>query len=127
MRSGMKWLFALIMFVAVPTGCFTEAPVSPDEANEPALSTEEQPLEEALRCPGGLVDCCGDGTCTLPQVCRILECEGDEPKAVKSDEDGPETRIDCRNDQLVDCCGDGFCIPVWACSYSPHDCPQPPL
>lgn len=122
MRSGMKWLFALAMFMAVPTGCFTEAPVPQDEANEPALSTEEQPLEEALRCPGGLVDCCGDGTCTLPQVCRIIQCEGDAPKLVE--EIGSESYRDCP-DGLIDCCGDGVCIPVWACTALPHDCPDP--
>lgn len=83
MRSGMKWLFALAMFVAVPAGCLTEASVPQDEVNEPAVSVAEQPLEETMRCPGGLVDCCGDGTCTLPQVCKIIQCESAEPKPVE--------------------------------------------
>lgn len=110
MRSGMKWLFALAMFVAVPAGCLTETPMPQDEVNAPALSVDEQPLEEALRCPGGLVDCCGDGTCTLPQVCKYIQCESSEPSPAAEN-------WTCGGD-LVNCCGDGYCISLELCNLT---------
>lgn len=112
MRSGMKWLFALAMFVAIPAGCLTEEPGRPQDGASPALSAEEQPLEETLRCPGGLVDCCGDGTCTLPQVCKYTQCASEEPKAAPV-----ETQSTC-GEGLVECCGPGWCVAPEICHWT---------
>lgn len=154
MRAGMKWWLVLAMFVAVPAGCLTELPVPGDEAGAPAVSIEGQQLEGALRCPGGLVDCCGDGTCTLPQVCKLIQCESAEPEPVEevascgegfvyccgagpcialevcnhtecASEEGDVKGLGGCADGLVDCCGDGVFIPAAACSNAPRDCQEP--
>jgi hypothetical protein len=84
MRASSKWLLALSMIVAASTAaCLTsDEPPSSSQDTEAVLHAPVPVGDQVLtNCkdpenPGhdNWIDCCGDGVCYPPNVCRIVSC-----------------------------------------------------